>query len=130
MTIFLGTLAMIGLLVIGVPVAYALGIAGSAMLLLVAPLPTVETLLTSVVHHSVANYVILTIPAFVMMSEFLSAGGIAADMMIACNTMLRKLRCALAVSCVLAGGGRAAPVGRSNAKVAPHSRAAFPTKPG
>src|SRR3546814_5089031 len=106
MTIFLGTLAMIGLLVIGVPVAYALGIAGSAMLLLVAPLPTVETLLTSVVHHSVANYVILTIPAFVMMSEFLSAGGIADDMMIACNRMLRKLRGGLAVACVLAGAVR------------------------
>src|SRR3546814_7733493 len=104
---------MIGLLVIGVPVAYALGIAGSAMLLLVAPLPTVETLLTSVVHHSVANYVILTIPAFVMMSEFLSAGGIADDMMIACNRMLRKLRGGLAVACVLAGAVLAASAGSS-----------------
>src|SRR3546814_16574493 len=98
MTIFLGTLAMIGLLVIGVPVAYALGIAGSAMLLLVAPLPTVETLLTSVVHHSVANYVLLTIPPFVMMSEFLSAGGIADALLIACNRMPRTLRGGLAVA--------------------------------
>src|SRR3546814_18927568 len=120
---------MIGLLVIGVPVAYALGIAGSAMLLLVAPLPTVETLLTSVVHHSVANYVILTIPAFVMMSEFLSAGGIADDMMIACNRMLRKLRGGLDVACGLAVAVLAPPSGRSPPSVATMSRAAFPTHP-
>jgi len=127
MTILLGTLLLIGLLVIGVPVAFALGVAGTGALFFIAPLPTIESLLTAVVHDTVANYVILTIPAFVMMSEFLSAGGIADDMMIACNRMLRKLRGGLAMACVLAGAVLAASSGSSTASVATISRAAFPT---
>lgn len=127
MTIFLGTALLLGLLLIGLPVAFALGVAGTGALFFIAPLPTIESLLTAVVHDTVANYVILTIPAFVMMSEFLSAGGIADDMMIACNRMLRKLRGGLAMACVLAGAVLAASSGSSTASVATISRAAFPT---
>ncbi|KMK65920.1 TRAP transporter large permease [Puniceibacterium sp. IMCC21224] len=127
MTIFFGTLFLIGLLLVGIPVGYALGIAGSLALLYIAPMATVLGLMTEVVHHTFANFAILTIPAFVLMSEFLSAGGIADDMMIACNRLLRRVRGGLAVACVLAGAVLAASSGSSTASVATISRAAFPT---
>lgn len=127
MTIFLGTLLLIALLLVGIPVGYALGIAGTLALLWIAPSATVLGLMTEVVHHTFANFVILTIPAFVLMSEFLSAGGIADDMMLACNRLLRRLRGGLAMACVLAGAVLASSSGSSTASVATISRAAFPT---
>ncbi|TFF24861.1 TRAP transporter large permease [Jiella endophytica] len=127
MTILLGTLLLIVLLLIGIPVAFALGVAGTAALFFIAPVSTIVGLMTTIVHDTMANYVILTIPAFVMMSEFLSVGGIADDMMIACNRLLRRLRGGLAMACVLAGAVLAASSGSSTASVATISRAAFPT---
>lgn len=127
MTILAGTLLLILFLLLGLPVGFALGVAGSISLLFVAPQATVLGLMTEVVHHTFANYVILTIPAFVMMSEFLSAGGIADDMMIACNRLMRKVKGGLAMACVLAGAVLAATSGSSTASVATIARAAYPT---
>lgn len=127
MTILAGTLLLILFLLFGLPVGFALGVAGSISLLFVAPQATVLGLMTEVVHHTFANYVILTIPAFVMMSEFLSAGGIADDMMIACNRLMRKVKGGLAMACVLAGAVLAATSGSSTASVATIARAAYPT---
>jgi len=127
MIILAGTLLLILFLLLGLPVGFALGVAGSISLLFVAPQATVLGLMTEVVHHTFANYVILTIPAFVMMSEFLSAGGIADDMMIACNRLMRKVKGGLAMACVLAGAVLAATSGSSTASVATIARAAYPT---
>lgn len=127
MTILLGTLLLVLALVLGVPVGFALGIAGCIALFFVAPASTVLGLMAEVVHSTMANFVILTIPAFVLMSEFLSAGGIADDMMIACNRLMRRVRGGLAMACVMAGAVLAASSGSSTASVATISRAAFPT---
>lgn len=81
MIVLLGAMLLIFLIVIGLPIGFALGIAGALSPLMIANADTVAGLMANVVHHTVANYVILTIPTFVMMSEFLSAGGIAHDML-------------------------------------------------
>ncbi|AGI74831.1 TRAP transporter DctM subunit (plasmid) [Octadecabacter arcticus 238] len=127
MIILAGISILILFLVLGLPVGFALGVAGCLSLLMIAPEATVLGLMTEVVHHTFANYVILTIPAFVMMSEFLSAGGIADDMMIACNRVMRRIRGGLAMACVLAGAVLAATSGSSTASVATIARAAYPT---
>lgn len=127
MTILIGTLLLIGLLLIGIPVAFALGVSGSAALFFIGSPQLILGLMSKIVHDTVSNYVILTIPSFVMMSEFLSAGGIADDMMIACNRLMRKLRGGLAMACILAGAVLAATSGSSTASVATIARAAYPT---
>lgn len=127
MVITAGAVMLLALLLLGLPVGFALGVSGSLSLLMIAPSPAVLGLMTEVVHHTFANYVILTIPAFVMMAEFLSAGGIADDMMIACNRLMRRVRGGLAMACVLAGAILAATSGSSTASVATIARAAYPT---
>jgi C4-dicarboxylate transporter, DctM subunit len=125
--VFLGVALLLGLILLGIPVGYALGLAGLGSLLMLVPLPMIHGLVGQVVHHTVANYVILTIPMFVLISETLAASGIAADLMLACNRLMRRVRGGLAMACVLAGSILAAASGSSTASVATLSRAAFPT---
>jgi C4-dicarboxylate transporter, DctM subunit len=115
------------LIVLGVPVGFALGVAGALSLTMVANTTVVAGLLGQVVHHTAANYVLLTIPMFVLMSELLGAGGIAQDLMIARNQPLRRVRGGLAMACVLAGAVLAAASGSSTASVATIAGSAFPT---
>jgi C4-dicarboxylate transporter DctM subunit len=115
------------LIVLGVPVGFALGVAGTLSLLMVANTAVVTGLLGQVVHHTAANYVLLTIPMFVLMAELLGAGGIAQDLMIACNRLLRRIKGGLAIACVLAGAVLAAASGSSTASVATIASSAFPT---
>jgi len=127
MEVFLGIAILLALIVVGMPVGFALGVAGVLSLMIVAPPAMIYGLMAQVVHHATANYVILTIPMFVLISEFLTAGGIAQDLMIACNRLLRKIRGGLAMACVLAGSVLAAASGSSTASVATLSGAAYPT---
>ncbi|MDF1792710.1 MAG: TRAP transporter large permease [Thalassobaculaceae bacterium] len=127
MEVVIGLAILLGLIVLGMPVGFALGVAGVLSLLIYAPMPMVHGLAGQVVHHTVANYVILTIPMFVMISEVLAASGIATDLMLACNRLMRRIRGGLAMACVLAGAVLAAASGSSTASVATLSRAAFPT---
>lgn len=127
MDITLGIVLLLVLIAIGWPVGFAIGIAGTVSLfLLVGPTITMG-LLSQVVHHATANYVILTIPTFILMAELLSASGIAEDLMVAFNRRFRQLRGGLATACIMAGSVFAAACGSSTAAVASLSRSAYPT---
>jgi len=127
MTTLAGIGLLIVLIVLGMPIGYALGVAGVMSLLMIADPVVVAGLMRGVVHHTTANFVILTIPMFILMSEFLSAGGVAQDLMIACDRLMRRIRGGLAMACVLAGAVLAAASGSSTASVATMIRSAFPT---
>lgn len=126
MTFAIGTVFLLFFIVIGIPVGFALGIAGVFSLALMVPVNTILALMTKVVHGTTANYVILTVPMFVLMAEFLGAGGVAQDLMLSCNRMLRRIRGGMAMACVLAGAVLASASGSSTASAASITRAAFP----
>lgn len=127
MTILLGTALLILLMLVGIPIGFALGLASIGGLAMVVPVRVIEGQMAQVVHEVAANFVILTIPMFVLMAEFLSAGNIAQDMMIACNRVMRRIRGGLAMATVFAGTILAAASGSSTASVASITRASFPT---
>ncbi|SMF65835.1 TRAP transporter, DctM subunit [Tistlia consotensis] len=127
MTFALGLIVLLALMILGVPIGFALGLAGVASLALIVPAPVILGLMTQVVHATAASYVLLTIPMFVLMAEFLSAGGVAQDLMLACNRMLRRVRGGLAMACVFAGALLASASGSSTASVASITRASYPT---
>lgn len=127
MTFALGLLILLGLIGFGVPIGFALGLAGVASLSMLVPPAALSGLMGQVVHATAASYVILTIPMFVLMAELLSAGGVAEDLMIACNRAMRRVRGGLAMACVFAGAMLAAASGSSTASVASITRASFPT---
>lgn len=127
MDIFLGIGLLLLLIVVGVPVGFALGLAGTISLTMIINPTIVAGLLGQVVHHTASNYVLLTIPMFVLMAEFLGASGIAKDMMISCSRLMHRVKGGLAMACVLAGSILASASGSSTASVASISSAAFPT---
>jgi tripartite ATP-independent transporter DctM subunit len=113
-------------MVLAVPIGYALGIAGAAGLMMLVPGQTIQVLLGKVVHETVSNSILLTIPMFILMAEFLSCGGVATDLLLACNRAMRKVKGGLAMACIFAGAIHAAATGSSTASAASLARASFP----
>lgn len=127
MAIAYGVGLLLLLIVTGIPVGFALGLAGALSLFMIAESQVVMGLLGQVVHHTAANYVLLTIPMFILMAEFLGASGVAQDLMVASNRLLRRVRGGLAMACVMAGAILGAASGSSTASVSSMASAAYPT---
>ncbi len=125
--IILGISLLLFLIAIGWPVGFAIGIAGLVSLYFIVGAEITLGLVSQVVYHATANYVILTIPTFIMMAELLSSSGVADDLMAACSRRFRNVRGGLASACVVAGSVFAAACGSSTAAVASLSRSAYPT---
>lgn len=126
MTFALGTLILIGLILLGIPVGFALGLAGIFSMLMLVPLKVVFALGSGVAYETVNSYVIVTVPMFILMAEFLSVGGVSQDLLIACNRALRKVKGGMAVAAVMAGAVLASASGSSTASAASLARASFP----
>lgn len=119
-------LLLVTLLALGVPIAFSMAIAGTVGLFFGAGWQHVAGILGEVVYVTVSNYVLLTIPMFILMSEFLAISGVARDLVNASNLWLGRLHGGLAMACITAGALLAAVVGSSSASAATMSRAAFP----
>jgi C4-dicarboxylate transporter, DctM subunit len=126
MIITIGTLVLLALMCLGIPIGFALGIAGAITLPMLVPWSSIFALMTSVMHETTASSLMLTIPMFVLMAEFLACGRVAEDLLLSCNRLLRKVRGGLAMACILAGTVHAAATGSSAASAASLARASYP----
>lgn len=126
MTFIIGAGILLLSIAVGLPVGFALGLAGIGSLSILVPTNSILALMSKVVHDTTGNYVMLTIPMFILMAEFLGAGNVAQDLLLASNRMLRKVRGGMAMACVLAGAVLASASGSSTASAASITRAAFP----
>ena len=126
MIFLVGAVILIAFIALAVPVGYALGLAGVAGMMLLVPPKVVLALMSSVVYESVSNYIYVTIPMFILMAEFLAAGGLAQDLLVACNKLMHRVRGGMAVAAVLAGAVLASASGSSTASAASITRAAYP----
>lgn len=121
-----GVIVLLVVITLALPLGAALGVAGIITLGFTIPQGSIEAILSKVVHGTIANPLMLTIPMFVLMSEFLACGGVARDLLLACHRMLRRVRGGLAMACILAGAIHAAATGSSSASAASLARASFP----
>lgn len=126
MTFAIGVAILLGLMILAVPIGFALGIAGFLSLEMIVPTGLIQAIMGKVVHETSSSIVLLTIPMFILMAEFLSCGGVATDLLLACNRALRKVRGGLAMACIAAGAIHAAATGSSTASAASLARASFP----
>lgn len=126
MTFGIGVLILFGLMLLAVPIGFALGIAGFVSLEMIVPTSLIQAIMSKVVHETSSSIVLLTIPMFILMAEFLSCGGVATELLLACNRALRKVRGGLAMACIAAGAIHAAATGSSTASAASLARASFP----
>lgn len=127
MSVAIGVGVLLALLILEVPIAFAMMIAATTGLYLTGGLPFVASYLADVYHSVSASYVFLTIPMYVLMAQFMAQSGMARDVIRASDLWLGRLRGGLGVACVMASAFMAAIIGSSTASAATMSAAAYPS---
>ena len=98
--ITVAVLVFLGLLVLGVPVAFAIGAAGLAGLLWSGDFPLI--IIMQQVHQSVDSFVLLAIPLFVFAGMLMETGGIAVRLVRLAQALVGWIRGGLAMAVVIA----------------------------
>jgi tripartite ATP-independent transporter DctM subunit len=103
--VYVPFLVMLGALLAGVPIAFALGLAGIAgIFLLSGDVTVVLRILGTTPFGVTAEYVLTTIPMFILMAYFAASGGLARDLYTAGAHWLSGVRGGLAIATVFACG--------------------------
>lgn len=120
------------LLILRVPVGFAVGIAGTVGLYLYGGLPVVLGVLETTPLTSVSSYSLSTIPMFILMAQFVLISGVAGDLFESARVWVGRTPAGLGISTTLAGALFAAISGSSTASAATLSSTAIPemTKQG
>ncbi|MYM55940.1 TRAP transporter large permease [Thalassovita mangrovi] len=123
MTVILILIALFALLLIGVPVAYSLGMLGLAMLYLggFSPLMAPQAVLSTL-----DGFILLAVPLFLLMSNILLKGGVGRDLFAAVQAWVGHWPGGLAVATILSCGIFAAISGSSVATAATIGTVAAP----
>ena len=116
-------LLLLGILFLGLPVAFGLG--GTAWLLIILfDLPT--ELIIQTLYTSMDSFVLLAVPLYVLMSQILLEGKIGDDLFEVMNVWVRHLPGGLAIATILACAFFAAITGSGAAKAATIGLVAYP----
>lgn len=127
MTIAIGVGLLVLLLLMEMPIAFAMMIAACVGLYLIGGDMMVSSYLADALHSVSASYVMLTIPMFVLMAQYMAKSGMARDIITSSDAWLRRVPGGLGVACVFASAFMAAIIGSSTASCATMSAAAFPS---
>lgn len=124
--VFVATLALAVMLILGVPVAFALGIAGALGLYMLGGWAVLSGILQTTTLSSVNSYELVSIPMFILMAEFVILSGIANGLFNAAALWVGRLRGGLAMATALAGAGFGAISGSSTASAATLASTSLP----
>jgi len=80
------------LLVIGLPVAFAMAVSGAIGLYLYGGMPILSGILGTTPLTTANSYEMITIPMFVLMAEFVILSGIASDLFKAATVWVGRIR--------------------------------------
>jgi C4-dicarboxylate transporter, DctM subunit len=120
-------LVMVAMLLLGVPIAFSLAVAGMVGIYLHSgDWNVVVKILGTTPFSTVADYALTTIPMFILMAYFAAHGGLARDLYTAGAHWLSQIRGGLAIATVFACGIFGAMSGASLAAAAVMSRIAMP----
>jgi len=123
MSILVILIALFALLFIGVPVAYALGGLGLAMLLFAGFSPLIAP---QAILSTLDGFILLAVPLFLLMSNVLLKGGVGRDLFAAVQAWVGHWPGGLAVATILSCGVFAAISGSSVATAATIGTVAIP----
>lgn len=119
-------LLLLGLLAIGMPVGFALAVAGVAGLYRTGGVDMVLGILDTVPLSSASSYELVTVPMFLLMAEFIIMSKIADDLFESATKFVGHLPGGLGVATAIAGAGFGAISGSSTAAAATLSAACIP----
>lgn len=118
---------MVVMLLLGLPIAFSLAVAGIVgIYLLTGDWNVVLRILGTTPFSTVADYVLTTIPMFILMAYFTASSGLARDLYMAGAHWLSRFRGGLAIATVFACGIFGAMSGASLAAAAVMSSIAMP----
>ncbi len=126
MIIAAGLTALLVLLLFGMPVAFALGIAGMLGLLLKGGPDMVMGILRTTPLATTSSYELITVPMFMLMAEFIIVSRIAEELFDSARVWLGRVPAGLAISTALAGAGFGAISGSSTASASTLSGTSIP----
>lgn len=118
--------ALLVLLAIGVPVAVSMGVIGIAGMLAVGGMPLAMSQLHTLPYQLGADYVFAVVPLFVLMGNFVTAGGMAKDLYDAAEKWLRHVRGGLYYTTIFASTAFGAASGSSIVNASVFTRLALP----
>ena len=123
--------SLIGLVIIGVHIAVALGMTSALGIWLVTgqdanAFKTVQVMLAAKAYEGIRDYVFAVIPLFMLMGEFIGKSGAITDVYKGINSMLSKLPGRLAIATVFGNALFSFVTGVSIASAAAFSRIAYP----
>src|SRR3546814_11913041 len=98
MIVAAGLIAMLLLLLFGMPVAFALGIAGILGLYLKGGLDMVLGVLNTAPISGTSSYELITVPMFMLMAEFIIVSRIAEELFDSAKVWLGRTPAGLAIS--------------------------------
>ncbi len=123
----LGFGALFALLLLGVPIAFAMILVGVAGLVSIIGLAPALALLSQIPVSHTMSYELSVVPMFLLMGTFIARSGIAGDLYDAANAFIGHRRGGLAMATMLASAGFAAVCGSAIATAATFSRIAYPS---
>lgn len=118
---------LLGLVLLGVHVAVALGVTSAVGIYMVTgKLRIVEATLASTAAEALRDFTFAVIPLFMLMGEFIGRSGAITDIYVAINKSLRRIPARLAIATVLGNTIFSFVTGVSIASAAAFSRIAYP----
>ena len=120
------TALMVALLLIGVPVAVATGVAGAIGLYWVQGADVVIGLIASSPYRNTAAWLLTAIPLFILMAEMLAQSRVTTMLFDSANRWVSHLPGGLAISTVIASAGLGAILGSSTASTAALTQSVVP----
>lgn len=118
--------AMLGLIFLRVPVAFAMALVGFVGLGLFRNWPSASAMASSVVYESGFQYLLSVLPLFILMGNFVTESRMSRELYAAAHALLGHRRGGLAMSTIVACGGFGAICGSSLATAATMSKVAYP----
>lgn len=117
---------MLLLLIVGLPVAFAMGISGVIGIAMLGSWDSVVGILSTSPYRSAAHYALTTVPLFILMAEFISRSDITEEVFAAAYRWLGHLPGGVAIAAVFANAGFGAMCGSSTASAAAMSSVVIP----
>ena len=128
MTVWLvGLVALVVLMVMGLPIAFAMAVVGLGGIAYVIGLTPALSLLGQTFFDTGMSYSLTVMPLFVLMGNLVARAGLADELYTASNAWLRHRRGGLAMATVVACGGFSSVCGSSLATAATMAKVAMPS---
>lgn len=124
---FLGLLAMLALMFIRVPIAWAMGIVGFLGLVYVRGWPAAMASTAISVQETGFSYQFATVPLFILMGSFVVRSGVSNDLFRAAYAFIGHFRGGVAMSTIVGCGAFGAICGSSIATTATFTKVAYPS---